>query len=542
MTTTKEKSMYGGLLSFALLVGLAVGVVGASCNTLRKKPERQETLGTSSTMGASSNMVLASWVEWDPEEKRRAEEEGRAVLLRHQCNRCHEIEDLPAAARPLHCTSCHVFLKGLKPESRQYKEIEAKYGEGLMARYQKNIVHFEQVPSLTQIARRVRTDWLRSFLSEPYDLRPAMEESMIRHALSEAEIRAVVRYLAARASAADPYAPNYTPPPLPPKPDAARIEEGKRLYVGRGCPSCHQYGNLDLGLSGELLKKAGPPAKLALNLRFVRERTHPEVLLDWMMDPQRIAPGTLMPALGLSRADAEKIRDFLLWADPALDRTPWPEPKLPPAVDRPVTYEEMKEQVLGRVCVHCHMNDYEKDSGPGNLGGFGYKGIHLAMRTYEALVNGAVDAEGKRYSVLVPRPGETIPPILQSMLRRRAEEARDHLEPGQDRERPPYPKDGLLGMPLGLPSMSDEQFGILRAWIEQGCPGPTRVTGRDYVMDKGIKTAVNDGFLVPDGPLKKNKGCELRGPESPRPTWSYEHHAAALGSAAPSAAPVASHP
>jgi hypothetical protein len=61
-----------------------------------------------------------------------------------------------------------------------------------------------------------------------------------------------------------------------------------------------------------------------------------------------------------------------------------------------------------------------------------------------------------------------------------------------------------------------------------------------------VKTAINDGFLVPDGPLKKNKGCELRGPEAPRPTWSYEHNAAALGStsAAPSArpAPAASAP
>jgi cytochrome c2 len=549
MTTTNGKSPSSYGLRIAILVGVAAGIAGAGCGS-RKTP-RPDGPGAPSA-AASSSAALASRVEWAPEERRKAEEEGRAVLLKHQCNRCHEIEDLPAAARPLHCTSCHVFLKGLKPDSRQYKDIDAKYGEGLMARYQKKITHLERVPSLTQIARRVRTDWLRDFLAEPYDLRPALEESMIRHKLSEAEIRSVVRYLAARSSAADPYAPGYTPPPLPPRPDAARIEEGKKLYVGRGCASCHQYGNLDLGLSGELLKKAGPPAKLAPNLRFVRERTHPEVLLDWMMDPQRIAPGTLMPAMGLSRTDAEKIRDFLLWADPALDTKPWPEPRLPPAVDRPVSYEEMKEEVLGHVCVHCHMNDYEKDDGPGNRGGFGYQGSQLAMRTYEALVNGAVDGQGKRYSVLEPRPGETVPPILLSMLRRRAEEARDHLEPGQDRARPPYPKDGPPGMPLGLPSMTDAQFGILRAWIEQGCPGPTRVTGRDYVMEKGVKTAVNDGFLVPDGPLKKNKGCELRGPESPRPTWSYEHNAAALGaasasasasgSARPSAAPAASRP
>ena len=71
--------------------------------------------------------------------------------------------------------------------------------------------------------------------------------------------------------------------------------------------------------------------------------------------------------------------------------------------------------------------------------------------------------------------------------------------------------EGRLGMPLGLPAMTDEQFGILRAWIEQGCPGPTKVTGRP---DK------DDGFLVPDGPIKKNKGCELRAPADPPPKWA----------------------
>ncbi|MCU0656118.1 MAG: c-type cytochrome [Polyangiaceae bacterium] len=495
----------------------------------------------------SASAPLASRVVWAPDEQRKAIDEGRAVLLKHQCNRCHEIDDLPAAARPLHCTSCHTFLLGLKPESRQYKEIDAKYGEGLMARYQKNIEHLDKVPSLTQIGRRVRGDWLRGFLAEPYDVRPALEEGMIRHTMSQDEQRAVVRYFAAVASAADPYAPGYQAPALPKNPGEARIEEGKKLYMNKGCGACHQLGNLDLGLPGEQLKKAGPAAKLAPNLRFVRERTHPEVLLDWLMDPQRIAPGTLMPALGLTREEAEKIRDFLHWTDPKLDRSPWPEPQLPPATPRPVSYEEMKEEVLGKVCVHCHMNDYEKDDGPGNGGGFGYKGIKLAMRTYETLVQGAVDAQGQRYSVLVPRPGEQVPPILQSMLRRRVEEARDHLEPGKDRERPPYPRDGHLGMPMGLPAMTDAQIGLLRAWIEQGCKGPTRVTGRDFVVEKdGSKTAVNDGLLVPDGPLKKNSGCELRGPEQPRPTWSYEHNAATLGSASASAkgatAPRASAP
>src|SRR3972149_4850714 len=63
--------------------------------------------------------------------------------------------------------------------------------------------------------------------------------------------------------------------------------------------------------------------------------------------------------------------------------------------------------------------------------------------------------------------------------------------------------EGVMGMPMGYPSMTDEELGILRAWIEQGCPGPTAVTG---------KPGFTDGFLVPDGPIRGNPGCQLRRP------------------------------
>src|SRR5262249_14893398 len=115
-----------------------------------------------------------------------------------------------------------------------------------------------------------------------------------------------------------------------------------------------------------------------------------------------------------------------------------------------------------------------------------------------------------RYSVLLPRKGETVAPILRAMLRRRVEEARDRVLPFDDRERPHYPS-APPGMPLGLPSMSDEEIAILATWIAQGCKGPTEVTG---------KPGIDDGYLVPDGPTAKNEGCELRAPEAKRPAWA----------------------
>jgi hypothetical protein len=113
-------------------------------------------------------------------------------------------------------------------------------------------------------------------------------------------------------------------------------------------------------------------------------------------------------------------------------------------------------------------------------------------------------------SVLESAENESMPRIFAAMLRRRAEERRDHVLPFHDHERPRY-ADPQPGMPMGLPSMTDEEIGILRAWIEQGCPGPTEVTGMP---------GITDGFLVPDGPIDANRGCGVRAPMDPRPAWA----------------------
>lgn len=451
-------------------------------------------------------------VAWEPAARDAAIAEGKAVLARNECNRCHTIDDIKPAERSFHCVSCHVSLKALVPSDHAYQSLSKKYGEALLQRYQHNIQHLQRVPDLTAIARRVRPDWIASFLREPSDQRPALEESMIRHALSEGDIKAVVRYFAAVGQAPDPYAEGFKEPERSPRPDAARLEAGEKLFFAKGCVTCHTFGNLDTKVPASQLR-ASLAGQLAPNLRFARERVRPEAMVAWLQTPDKLLPGTLMPTLALGRDEAELLRDFLLYAEAPV--APAPEPPsliVPPVLERAVSYEEMKERTLGKVCVHCHMNDYEKDHGPGNKGGFGYKGIGLAMRTYESLVNGAIDESGQRYSVLVPRPGEATPPILLAMMRRRAEEQRDHVEPFQDHALPRYPSK-QLGMPLGLPAMSDEEMSILATWIAQGCPGPTKETGM---------AGVSDGYLIPDGPIAKNRGCELRAPESKRPSWAVD--------------------
>ncbi len=237
-------------------------------------------------------------------------------------------------------------------------------------------------------------------------------------------------------------------------------------------------------------------------------------MVDWIVDPLVVQAAATMPAFAVPRAEAEAIRDFLYFGDPGQ-----PEPALaaralmalPPAVDHDVDWAEVKERVLGHVCVHCHMNDHELDNGPGTKGGLGYPGIGLAFRTYERIVWGAVDKNSqRRYSVMQTRRGDAMPRLLLALVARRVEHRRDNLQPFEHRELPGF-TDDVLGMPMGLPTLSDEQIGIVRKWIEQGCQGQDEITG---------KAGFTDGFLVPDGPIGKNQGCELRAPAATPPEWN----------------------
>jgi len=463
------------------------------------------------TDAAPASVVEPKRPSWDPAAREAALAAGNKVFKEHQCNRCHTIDAMEAAARPLHCTSCHVFLKGLEPGKEQWNKLADKYGKDIIERYQRNIVHLMKVPDLTGLGKRARPEWIASYLAQPHDLRPLLEESMIRHALEPKEIRDVARYFAAAADAPDPWAEGYVAAAAPARPDAERLAKGRTLFAAKGCAGCHVYGNVKTGVDAKALDAGKSLSLLAPNLRFTKERTRPDALVDWIVDPKKMMPSTSMPAMGVSREEAEVLRDYLFHEDPALAAAPAvKEPDAPKPLERPVAWEEVKERVLGKVCVHCHMNDYEKDPGPGNLGGLGYKGVKLRMRTYETLVSGADDGKGGRYSVLVAKQGEPVAPIVQALLRRRVEAARDAIAPFQDHELPPFPT-AAPGMPLGLPAMTDEEIQLLVSWIAQGCVGPAKVFGVD---------GVNDGYLVPDGPIEKNKGCELRAPSKVRPKWA----------------------
>lgn len=441
---------------------------------------------------------------WVPEERAAALAAGSELLTRLDCVRCHTVDEVPPAGRSAHCVSCHVFLEGLTPGERHYQTLASRYGESVVQRYQRNIEHYVAVPDLTRIGDRMRIDAIARYLEDPHDLRPSMDETMVRVRIDEDEVATLARYFAAVAER--PYPP--APRPGSPRHDPALVAEGQRLFLSRGCTTCHTFGNLPTGRTAAQLRDIGLPARLAPNLRFVRDRMDEDVAVALVLEPNVVHPGTPMPDLGLTDDEARAIVAFLFEGDPRLEPIPAaPSDELPAILDRVVTYEEMKERVLGKVCVHCHMNDHERDFGPGNLGGFGYPPAHLRLRTYESLVSGTGPDE-TRHPVL--GVDGTMPELLDRMLRRRRELARDQIPAFHDHPIPPR-EPGPPGMPMGLPAMTDEELAILRTWIAQGCVGPSRASGMP---------GITDGYLVPDGPITPNRGCGLRAPSVDRPAWS----------------------
>ncbi len=97
--------------------------------------------------------------------------------------------------------------------------------------------------------------------------------------------------------------------PSPGQPvDAARIEHGRVLLERYHCGTCHSIpgvaaarGQLAASLDGYGLR----------SYIVGRVRNEPAMLARWIAEPDSIVPGTLMPDMGVSPADAQAMALYL---------------------------------------------------------------------------------------------------------------------------------------------------------------------------------------------------------------------------------------
>jgi hypothetical protein len=399
---------------------------------------------------------------------------GRTVAAKAQCNRCHAISGgLPASARDLHCVDCHTWILGTKGDAAAIAKQREAFPD--WDRYLESIVHFTRLPDLGTLTRRVKPSAVRAYLDAPHDLRPHLEESMIPVRLTAAEKDALVAWLASLSG------PDVAPEEAPPAPETlepARIAAGRETFVQKGCPTCHVFGNVRFqpGFDAAFYRAMGPAAQLAPNLRFARDRLPRSVFVRFVQNPQAVDPSVTMPALGVTPAEAERLADFVYGADPQLGEVVPPQVPEVPVLARPVPFDEVYDEVLGKICVHCHMDPAinNGDGGAGNTGGLSYAGKRLALESYAGLKRGLL-RDGRRVSVTAPGPNGEPPLLLSALLRRHREAARDQRpafadHAGLTAAAPPDP--AAPGMPLGLPALGVTQLGLIKTWLAQGAPGP----------------------------------------------------------------------
>lgn len=90
--------------------------------------------------------------------------------------------------------------------------------------------------------------------------------------------------------------------------ERADIQRGRELVREYGCITCHTIPGVE-GADGLV----GPPLTHFSQRAYIAGQltNTPENLARWIRDPQEVEPGTAMPDLGVTEADAADIAAFL---------------------------------------------------------------------------------------------------------------------------------------------------------------------------------------------------------------------------------------
>jgi cytochrome c len=87
---------------------------------------------------------------------------------------------------------------------------------------------------------------------------------------------------------------------------------GRTLFTAKGCIACHTAQGVQgaTGTIGPNLNGIGDPAKKPTLTDGGRNT--PEHIREWIKDPQKLKPGTMMPNLQLTEKEADDLTALLL--------------------------------------------------------------------------------------------------------------------------------------------------------------------------------------------------------------------------------------
>ena len=368
---------------------------------------------------------------------------GKELVLKYECNRCHDGTGHPAAVQGKHCVHCH----------KDIMEDRFKAPAESIARWKPRVKELADAPSLEASGKRFTRKWVESYLLQPADLRPHLKQYMPRLAISDKDAKDIAAYLVPDADA-----------PVSDKPAelaGADLGKGRQLLETKGCGSCHVFTGV-AAVPASALPQMDPKEfershKLAPDLRVARDRMTPARLVAWLKDPKAVKSDSAMPKNALTDAEVKDLAAYI-WSAEVTAPSAKPKVERLPVLTRKVTFKEVDEKVFHRTCWHCHSEpDYAiGDGGPGNSGGFGFKPRGLNLSDYNGIAAGFVDDKGERQSVFMKDAGG-VPRIVQALVARYDEENG-------------APTGAVRGMPLGYDAVSLEDIQLVESWVAQGRP------------------------------------------------------------------------
>lgn len=385
---------------------------------------------------STSGCLLAAIFVVGPASAGAEPAQGVALVEKYECQRCHEGTAATEAPREKHCVRCHQDILAGRFDAPEH----------VRDRWTRRIRSLTAVPSLADLGGFMRRDYFADYLQNPHDVRPGLVPMMPRLEMSSSDAEELAKF----------YVPEDEFRPGPPAaPDL--IAHGRKLYERYRCYQCHDFSAAGIRRAKRTPYGATSLVMLAPDLRHTRRRLQPGIVAQWIHNPASVRPATTMPAFGVPMADAEAIAAFILHT-PVKDLVKTLAPVRLPLLDRKVSFDEVSAKVFKRLCWHCHSSpDYARgDGGPGNTGGFGFVARGLDLSSYEGIAAGVVGPDGERMSVFAP--DEAGDSLLVRSLRARAQEVAG------------TPVEGVRGMPMGLPPLSQPDIQLVASWVAQGRP------------------------------------------------------------------------
>lgn len=143
-------------------------------------------------------------------------------------------------------------------------------------------------PDLTQVGLRRSHDRLVEFIYDPEEQFP--DTKMPRFPWkNKQEVADIVAFLQTLKKPVDRNAIRKSSP--------SPVEFGKALVTAFDCRACH------------IIQDGGRPRYP--NLTHIGSKIYPEWEQEWLMDPQKIKPGTFMPTFGFAEDEAKAIAAYL---------------------------------------------------------------------------------------------------------------------------------------------------------------------------------------------------------------------------------------